>query len=179
MNRRKGKGGFIPRSSANQHQTLISHEYDDYEDCFPVLSGASSANKNRPRAPKRGTKFPVSVCNGGSEDPSRQSKIPNFISNRALSKGDVEYFESWLAKYRTSSQIAPPSSPSAAKSTTGKEVTHVEGTAEVKVNGAENGAKCPTGLWSSDPLKYEGIPDARSSVSGLSSDEPSSDKNCP
>ncbi|KAL6966870.1 hypothetical protein U1Q18_032664 [Sarracenia purpurea var. burkii] len=74
MNKRQGKGGFIPRSSANRYQSLISHEHDDYEVCFPVLSGAISANENRSRALKRETKFPVSACNGRSEGLDVRSK---------------------------------------------------------------------------------------------------------
>ncbi|KAL6966869.1 hypothetical protein U1Q18_032663 [Sarracenia purpurea var. burkii] len=88
------------------------------------------------------------------------------------------YFETWLAKYRASSQIAPQSIPSAAKTTAGKEVFHVEGTVEVKEKGAEYGAKGPSRLMSSDLLKYEGIPYARATELGSSSDEPFSDKNC-
>ncbi|KAL6962836.1 hypothetical protein U1Q18_037797, partial [Sarracenia purpurea var. burkii] len=150
---------------------------------------------------KRETKFPVSACNGRSEGLDVRSKrglrrrdffeegrqleeIAVRALNQAkqgikpLSKGDVMYFETWLAKYRASSQIAPHSIPSAAKTTAGKEVFHVEGTVEVKEKGAEYGAKGSSGFMSSDLLKYEGIPDARATELGSSSDVPFSDKNC-
>ncbi|KAL6962889.1 hypothetical protein U1Q18_037851 [Sarracenia purpurea var. burkii] len=138
-----------------------------------VLSGAYEVcARNVGWALKRETKLPVSACNGRSEGLDVRSKrglrgrdffeegrqleeIAVRALNQAkqgikpLSKGDVMYFETWLAKYRASSQIAPHSIPSAAKTTAGNEV-----------------------------FLFLGIPDARATELGSSSDVPFSDKNC-
>ncbi|KAL7002165.1 hypothetical protein U1Q18_003319, partial [Sarracenia purpurea var. burkii] len=102
---------------------------------------------------------PVIACMGGSEifdsrskkglcerDFEEEGRQLEKIAVRALyqakqgskplSKGDVAYFETWLAKYRATS---PQSIPLVAKTskavTTGKEVIFVEGTEEIKEYG--------------------------------------------
>ncbi|KAL6984516.1 hypothetical protein U1Q18_017893 [Sarracenia purpurea var. burkii] len=147
----------MPRSSANRYQVLISPEHDDYEKCFPVLSGAKGANVNRSRASMREMMPPVIACRGGFEIFDSRSKKGlcerDFVEegrqlekiavralyqakqgSKPLSKGDVAYFETWLAKYRATSPQSIPAKTSKAV-TTGKEVIFVEGTEEIKEYG--------------------------------------------
>ncbi|KAL6965531.1 hypothetical protein U1Q18_036581 [Sarracenia purpurea var. burkii] len=142
MNKMQGKRGLMPRSSANRYQVLISPEHDDYEKCFPVLSGAKGANVNRSRASMR-EMIPPGLCERDFEEEGRQlEKIAVRAlyqakqGSKPLSKGDVAYFETWLAKYRATS---PQSIPLVAKTskavTTGKEVIFVEGIEEIKEYG--------------------------------------------